>query len=78
MVYIPRGFAHGFCTLCDHCIVLYKVDQVYTPVADSGISWDDPSLAIDWPVHEPILSDKDRNLQTLQSFVEQNKGLESV
>jgi dTDP-4-dehydrorhamnose 3,5-epimerase len=78
MVYIPRGFAHGFCTLCDHCIVLYKVDQVYTPAADSGIRWNDPLLAIDWPAHEPLLSDKDRNLPLLQSFVEQHQGLESV
>ncbi|MNI65051.1 dTDP-4-dehydrorhamnose 3,5-epimerase [compost metagenome] len=78
MVYIPRGFAHGFCTLIDHCTVLYKVDQVFTPAADSGIRWDDPSLAIDWPTHDPLLSDKDRNLPTLQNFIEQIKGLESI
>ncbi|MNE81028.1 dTDP-4-dehydrorhamnose 3,5-epimerase [compost metagenome] len=58
--------------------MLYKVDQVFTPAADSGIRWDDPSLAIDWPVYDPLLSDKDRNLPLLQSFIEQYKGLESV
>jgi len=78
MVYIPRGFAHGFCTLCDHCTVLYKVDQVYTPTADSGIRWNDPSLAINWPTRDPILSSKDSNLPTLDMFVNQNKGIDAV
>lgn len=78
MVYIPRGFAHGFCTLCDHCTVLYKVDQVYTPAADAGIRWDDPSLAIPWPVDKPVLSVKDGLLPTLSMFASQNRGIDSV
>lgn len=78
MVYIPRGFAHGFCTLCDHCSVLYKVDQVYTPTADGGICWNDPSLAIDWSIQDPIISTKDSNLPTLDMFVNQNKGIDTV
>lgn len=78
MVYIPRGFAHGFCTLCDHCTVLYKVDQVYTPAADAGIRWDDPSLAIPWPVDKPVLSVKDGLLPTLSMFASQDRGIDSV
>ncbi|ASA19860.1 dTDP-4-dehydrorhamnose 3,5-epimerase [Paenibacillus donghaensis] len=78
MVYIPRGFAHGFCTLCDYCTVQYKVDQVYTPSAEGGIRWDDPSLAIKWPTQTPLLSEKDKNLPTLDLFISQNRGIDSA
>ena len=60
MAYIPRGCAHGFATLTEGALVLYKVDAVYAPHAEGGLAWDDPDLAIPWPVAEPILSDKDR------------------
>ncbi|MED4130340.1 dTDP-4-dehydrorhamnose 3,5-epimerase [Shouchella miscanthi] len=62
---VPKGFAHGFCTLMEGSEVQYKVDELYSPEQDRGIAWDDPSLGIDWPVNEAILSDKDKNHPTL-------------
>ena len=56
---IPRGFGHGFVTLTDDVEFLYKADNYYAPEADGGIRWNDPELAIDWGVDEPVLSDKD-------------------
>lgn len=56
---IPRGFGHGFVTLTDDVEFLYKADNYYAPEADGGIRWNDPELAVDWGVAEPILSEKD-------------------
>jgi dTDP-4-dehydrorhamnose 3,5-epimerase len=65
--FVPQGFAHGFLTLQDGCEVAYKVDNYYAADADSGICWNDPMLAIDWPLDglSPILSDKDAALPRL-------------
>lgn len=69
-IYLPHGFAHGFCTLEDETEVVYKVDAYYAPAQDSGIIWNDPSLNISWPVapEAVVLSDKDRKLGTFAAF----------
>lgn len=63
--YIPPGFAHGFCVLSDKAEVEYKATEVYDPASEIGIAWNDPTLAIAWPVDDPLLSDRDRRLPTL-------------
>ena len=69
MVYIPKGFAHGYCVLADETIVLYKVDTPYAPESEGGIRWDDKTLNIPWPVKEPHLSAKDRALPSFGDFI---------
>ncbi|UPY38285.1 dTDP-4-dehydrorhamnose 3,5-epimerase [Sediminicoccus sp. KRV36] len=66
-LWVPRGFAHGFLTLEPETEVLYKVDAEYDRATDAGIAWDDPVLAINWPIppHGVILSDKDRTAPRL-------------
>ena len=60
-LYIPPGFAHGFCVLSEQVDFLYKCTDFYTPGDEYGIAWDDPDLAIAWPDIEYILSDQDRD-----------------
>jgi dTDP-4-dehydrorhamnose 3,5-epimerase len=59
-IWVPEGFAHGFCTLEPGTTVLYKVTEHYAPDHDLGLRWDDPALGIAWPMEHPVLSDKDR------------------
>lgn len=63
---IPKGFAHGFCTLTPDVNVFYKVDEFYAPEYDRGIMWNDPAIGINWPVSNPILSEKDKNHPLLE------------
>jgi len=69
-LFIPVGFAHGFCTLEPETEVLYKVSAYYSPAHDRGLCWNDPELGIDWPVepHEAILSEKDRRHPALAAL----------
>jgi dTDP-4-dehydrorhamnose 3,5-epimerase len=75
MVFIPRGFAHGFCTLEAKSEVVYKVDNIYSKENESGLLWNDPDLKIHWPVDKPILSEKDKRNMTLKEFIEKYKGI---
>jgi len=65
---VPVGFAHGFCVLSDFADVLYKVSSVYDSKTERTISWCDPDIAIDWPVAQPILSERDRDAPTLADY----------
>lgn len=76
MVLIPRGFAHGFCTLTDESEVLYKVDNVYNREHEGGLLWSDPDIAISWPVQAPTLSEKDTRNLTLKEFIEKYKAID--
>ncbi len=58
-LWVPEGFAHGFCVTSDHALVTYKCTEPYAPDCDRAIAWNDPDLAIDWPINEPLLSPKD-------------------
>jgi len=58
-VYVPPGFAHGFCTLSERADFLYKCTELYAPGDEYGIAWDDPDIAIEWPEMDYLISDKD-------------------
>ena len=66
---IPRVFGHGFMTLTDHVEFLYKADNYYAPNAEGSIRWNDPELAINWGIEEPILSPKDAEAPLLKDAI---------
>lgn len=66
LLFIPEGLAHGFYTRSEEALVLYMCSEVYSPQHDTGLRWD--SAGIPWPVGEPIVSDKDNGLRTLDKF----------
>ena len=74
-IYIPKGFAHGFCTLSDNSELVYKHDTFYHQPSDSGILWSDSDLNINWPVEAPLMSEKDQNLMTFTAFITEHGGL---
>jgi dTDP-4-dehydrorhamnose 3,5-epimerase len=75
LVYIPKGFAHGFCSLTELSELIYKHDSYYTKTADSGILWNDNDLSINWPINNPIVSEKDQKLMTFIEFTNKYGGL---
>ncbi len=68
MLWIPVGFAHGFSTLADNTLFQYKCTQVYNKASEGGVIWNDPEIAINWQVNDPILSEKDLQLPELKDF----------
>jgi dTDP-4-dehydrorhamnose 3,5-epimerase len=66
MLYIPVGFAHGFCVLSEEADLAYKVTAEYAPELDRGILWNDPAIGIEWPIVEPLLSSRDSHLPLLE------------
>lgn len=69
-LYIPKGFAHGFCVLSDEAYFHYKCTDYYNPAAEQGIVFDDPSINIDWPITNPLVSDKDALNKKLTDIAE--------
>jgi len=67
-VYIPEGFAHGFCVISEHALLAYKCTDFYNPEAEASVLWNDPDIGIDWPVKLPILSDRDKNAPRLKDM----------
>ena len=66
-LYIPEGFAHGFCVLSENADVFYKVNNEYSPENERGLLWNDPHINIMWPIDTPILHEKDSSLPTLEN-----------
>jgi dTDP-4-dehydrorhamnose 3,5-epimerase len=64
-LFVPVGFAHGFCVLSEEADVAYHLSSYYDPSTEAGIAWDDPDVGIEWPLPEPLLSERDRGAPRL-------------
>lgn len=69
-LFVPIGFAHGFCVLSETADVTYLVSSLYDPSTEAGICWDDPEVGVEWPVSEPLLSQRDIEAPTLAGIAE--------
>ena len=67
-LYVPPGFAHGFCVLSDEADFMYKCTDYYHPASEIGVRWDDPDLKISWPITQPLLSARDQNYPRLKDI----------
>ena len=68
-LYVPPGFAHGFCVLSEVVNVEYKCTDFYDAADEIGLAWNDPDVGIEWPIRDPIISDKDRRLPALKNLL---------
>jgi len=71
-IFVPEGFAHGFCVLSETADVLYKTTDLYNPEDERGVLWSDPAIGIDWPVKVPVVSDKDKLFPKLKEAPEKD------
>lgn len=71
-VFIPAGFAHGFCVLSDHADVHYKTTHAYSPDDEGGLNWHDPNINIPWPIESPLINDRDAGFPFLSELSEDN------
>ena len=69
-LYVPPGYAHGFCVITKTADFQYKCTDYYDPADEGGIIWNDPDINIDWPITKPNLSEKDKNNQTLKAYAQ--------
>lgn len=69
-LFIPVGFAHGFCVVSDAAEVTYKVSTVYDATTEVGLSWNDPDIGVEWPVKEPLLSARDQSAESFREFAQ--------
>jgi dTDP-4-dehydrorhamnose 3,5-epimerase len=67
-LWVPPGFAHGFCVLSDQVYFTYKCTDVYTPSAEGGVMWNDPDIGIEWPLQDVVLSEKDQVFPRLKNI----------
>ena len=70
-VYIPPGFAHGFCVTSETAVFSYKCTDYYNPATEGGILWDDPAIGIEWPIKDPVLSPKDKQYAPLSEILKE-------
>jgi dTDP-4-dehydrorhamnose 3,5-epimerase len=67
---VPIGFAHGFLTMSEVCEIQYKQTEYYRPQTEGGIAWNDPDIAVQWPLSDPVLSHRDQNQVTLKQYLD--------
>jgi dTDP-4-dehydrorhamnose 3,5-epimerase len=67
---VPLGFAHGFCVLSEVADVAYKLSSLYDPETEAGIVWDDPDVGVEWPISEPLLSERDKTASRLSEIAD--------
>jgi len=73
-LFIPVGFAHGFCVLSEEAEVLYKCSSIYDGTTESGLAWDDPDLAVAWPVGNPVVSARDQGNESFAAYQNRLQG----
>jgi dTDP-4-dehydrorhamnose 3,5-epimerase len=73
-LFIPVGFAHGFCVVSEAAEVTYKVSSVYDAKTEVGMRWNDPDIGVEWPIQEPLLSARDENAESFREFANRLRG----